>query len=70
MPSITIRENDSFESALHHFKRSCDKAGIVAESRVREFYEKPTWAKKRTKAMARKRLHIRLGRERAMLSGR
>ncbi len=70
MPSIKLRDNDAFESALHFFKRSCDKAGIVSEARAREFYEKPTWAKKRSKMMARKRLHIRLSRERAILRAR
>ncbi len=69
MPSIKIRDNDSFESALHHFKRACDRAGIVAEVRDREFYEKPTWARKRAKATAKKRLFIRLLRERSALGG-
>ena len=70
MPSVKIRENDTFESALHYFKRACDKAGIVTEVRAREHYEKPTWARKRAKAMARKRLLIRLSRDRASLRPR
>ncbi|MDX1626834.1 MAG: 30S ribosomal protein S21, partial [Wenzhouxiangellaceae bacterium] len=40
------------------FKRSCEKAGVVAETRRREFYEKPTQERKRKKAAAVKR-HLR-----------
>ena len=42
MPVIKVRENESFDVALRRFKRSCEKAGILAEVRAREFYEKPT----------------------------
>ena len=41
MPVIKVRENESFDVALRRFKRSCEKAGILAEVRAREFYEKP-----------------------------
>ena len=47
MPSVEIKDIDSFEFALRKFKRQCDRAGIVAEARRREFYEKPTWIRKR-----------------------
>ena len=39
MPVIKVRENESFDVALRRFKRSCEKAGILAEVRAREFYE-------------------------------
>ena len=42
MPSVKIRENEPFDIALSRFKRSCEKAGILAEVRRREYYEKPT----------------------------
>jgi small subunit ribosomal protein S21 len=42
MPSVKVRENEPFEYALRRFKRSCEKAGVLAETRRREFYEKPT----------------------------
>ncbi|MGL6014361.1 MAG: 30S ribosomal protein S21, partial [Shewanella oncorhynchi] len=47
------------------FKRSCEKAGILADVRAREFYEKPTTARKRAKAAAVKRLAKKLSRENA-----
>ena len=37
MPVIKVRENESFDVALRRFKRSCEKAGILAEVRAREF---------------------------------
>lgn len=39
MPVIKVRENEPFDVALRRFKRSCEKAGILAEVRRREFYE-------------------------------
>lgn len=55
MPSIRVKDNEIFDIALRKFKRACEKAGIVSEVRAREFYEKPTWIKKRQKAAAVKR---------------
>jgi small subunit ribosomal protein S21 len=63
MPSVKIRENEPFEYALRRFKRSCEKAGVLAETRRREFYEKPTWERKRKAAAAVKRNLRRLSRE-------
>ncbi len=63
MPSVKVRENEPFEYALRRFKRSCEKAGVLAESRRREFYEKPTWERKRKAAAAVKRNLRRLSRE-------
>lgn len=39
MPSVKVRENEPFEFALRRFKRTCEKAGVLAETRKREFYE-------------------------------
>ena len=47
MPSVKVRENEPFEFALRRFKRTCEKAGVLAETRKREFYEKPTQERKR-----------------------
>jgi small subunit ribosomal protein S21 len=63
MPSVKIRENEPFEYALRRFKRSCEKAGILAETRRREFYEKPTQERKRKAAAAVKRNLRRLARD-------
>ena len=55
MPSVKVRENESFDVALRRFKRACEKAGILTEIRRREFYEKPTSVRKRKAAAAVKR---------------
>lgn len=39
---VIVGDNESLESALRRFKRSCAKSGILAELRKRELYEKPS----------------------------
>jgi small subunit ribosomal protein S21 len=48
---------------MRRFKRSCEKAGVLAEVRRREFYEKPTWERKRKAAAAVKRTLKKVSRE-------
>ncbi len=63
MPQVKVKDNEPFDVALRRFKRSCEKAGILADVRRREFYEKPTWARKRKAAAAVKRHAKKLQRE-------
>jgi len=63
MPNVNVRENEPFEIALRRFKRTCEKAGVLAETRKREFYEKPTQERKRKRAAAVKRHLRRLSRD-------
>ena len=63
MPNVKVRENEPFELALRRFKRTCEKAGVLAETRKREFYEKPTQERKRKRAAAVKRHLRRLSRD-------
>ncbi len=65
MPSVRVRDNEPFEVALRRFKRSCEKAGILTETRRREFYEKPTAERKRKRAAAVKRHQKKLAKEAA-----
>ena len=55
MPSVKMKETEPFDVALRHFERSCEKAGVLAEVRKREHYEKPTTLRKRAAAAAVKR---------------
>ena len=55
MPFVRIKENEPFDVALRRFKRSCEKAGVLADVRSKEFYEKPTWERERKAAAAVKR---------------
>ena len=63
MPSVKLKENEPFDFALRRFKRSCEKAGILSESRRREHYEKPTSVRKRKAAAAVKRYAKKVSRE-------
>ncbi|MFN0002965.1 MAG: 30S ribosomal protein S21 [Pseudohongiellaceae bacterium] len=63
MPVVRIKENEPFDVALRRFKRSCEKAGVLAEVRRREFYEKPTSIRKRKAAAAVKRNQKKVSRE-------
>ena len=55
MPSIRVRESDSFENALKRFKKQCEKEGILSEVKKREHYEKPSVKKKKKAIAARKK---------------
>src|SRR5690606_12382888 len=63
MPSVKVRENEPFEFALRRFKRTCEKASVLAETRKREYYEKPTQERKRKAAAAVKRQLRRMSRD-------
>ena len=62
MPSIKVKENEPFDTAIRRFRRACEKAGVLTEIRKREFYEKPTSVRKRKAAAAVKRVHKRKNR--------
>ncbi len=63
MPIVRVKENEPFEIALRRFKRSCEKAGVLTETRRREYYEKPTTERKRKAAAAVKRHQKKLSKE-------
>lgn len=55
MAEIRIKENESLDSALRRFKRSCARSGVLAELRKRDHYEKPSVKRKKKSEAARKR---------------
>jgi len=55
MPGVTAKKNESFEKLMRRFKRAIEKDDTINELRKREYYEKPTTARKRAKAAAKKR---------------
>ena len=63
MPSIRVRESDSFENALKRFKKQCEKEGVLSEVKKREQYEKPSVKKKKKAIAARKKAakRVKLG---------
>ncbi|MFP4498046.1 MAG: 30S ribosomal protein S21 [Vulcanimicrobiota bacterium] len=51
-----VGENESLDDALKRFRRSCQKDGVMAEMKKREYYEKPSVKrKKKIEARARKK---------------
>ena len=63
MPAVKVKENEPVDIAVRRFKRACEKAGILADVRKHEFYEKPTQERKRKKAAAVKRYKKKMSRE-------
>lgn len=55
MAEVRVKENESLDSALRRFKRTCARSGILAEVRKRAHYEKPSVKRKRKSEAARKR---------------
>jgi small subunit ribosomal protein S21 len=55
MSEIRVRENESLDSALRRWKKSCARSGVLAEVRKREHYEKPSVKRKKKSEAARKR---------------
>ncbi len=55
MPGIKVKDGDSIERALKIFKKQVEKAGVIADVRKKEFYEKPSIRLKKKKIAANKR---------------
>lgn len=55
MAEVRLGKNESLETALKRFKRSCARDGVLAEVRKREHYEKPSVKRKKKSEAARKR---------------
>ncbi|MHC1694761.1 MAG: 30S ribosomal protein S21 [Eubacteriales bacterium] len=55
MAEIRVKENETLDSALRRFKRSCARSGVLTELRKREHYEKPSVKRKKKSEAARKR---------------
>ncbi|MGC9045136.1 MAG: 30S ribosomal protein S21 [Thermodesulfovibrio sp.] len=56
MPSVNVKEMDSFEAALKMFKKQCEREGILSEIKKREHYEKPSVKRKKKILAAKKKL--------------
>ena len=58
---IEVKDNESIEKALKKFKKKFEKTGVLKQLRARNFYEKPSVAKRTTKlkAIYRRKLQLR-----------
>jgi len=57
---IIIEEGEPIDRALKRFKKECQKAGIPAEVRRREYHEKPSVRKKRKREAAIRKMRRRM----------
>lgn len=52
---ITVKEGENINVSLRRFKRKIEESGLLDDLRKKEFYEKPTTARKRAKGAAKAR---------------
>lgn len=55
LSEVKVGKNETLDSALRRFKRTCQKSGILADIRKHEHYEKPSVKRKKKSEAARKR---------------
>jgi small subunit ribosomal protein S21 len=56
MPTVKVRDGEPFERAFKRFTKSCEKCGLMAEIRKHQRFVKPSEAKKRKSAAARRKI--------------
>jgi len=61
--NVVFVQNDNVEKALRKFKKKVLESGLLRELRDREFYEKPTTARKKAKSAAKNRWRKKLDAE-------
>ncbi len=65
MVKLTLRDKETAQEAVRRFRKLVERSGIKKEMRVREFYEKPSATKRRTRLRAQRRAR----RDRLLASG-
>ena len=61
---VMVDSNEPIDKALKRFKKECQKAGILAELRRREHFEKPSVVRKRKIEAAKRKARRRLAKMR------
>ena len=60
---VTVKENENINQALRRFKKKVEESGVLDTLRKKEFYEKPTTARKKAANSARNRWRKKLAAE-------
>ena len=55
MTGVKVRDDESFERALRRFNKFCEKAGILTDIKKHMHFEKPSEARKRKMAAAKRK---------------
>jgi small subunit ribosomal protein S21 len=58
--TTVVINDDNFEKGMRKFKKKVAESGILQDLREREFYEKPTIARKKAASAARNRWQKKL----------
>ena len=58
MVKLRLRDNESVNDAVRRFRKLVEHAGIKKEMRRREYYEKPSDQKRRSRRRAERRARI------------
>ncbi len=56
MPGVKVRDDESFEKALRRFNKFCEKTGVLSDIKKHQHFEKPSEARKRKMAVARRKM--------------
>ena len=54
MSEVRVKENETLDSALKRFKRSCAKSGVMSDLRKKEYYQSPSVKRRKKSEAARK----------------
>lgn len=57
---MIVDDNEPIDKVLRRFKKECQKMGVLAEYRRREYYEKPSEKRKRKMEAARRKQRRRM----------
>lgn len=52
---VVLKEGEDVDRAIRRFKNKVEESGVLKDLQKKEFYEKPTTARKRKKAAGRAR---------------
>lgn len=55
MVRLILRDRESIQEAVHRFRKLVERSGIKKEMRRREYYEKPSETKRRSRLRAERR---------------
>ena len=53
---IKVRDNEAFERAFKRFTKACEKAGLMADIKKHQHFEKPSAERKRKENAARRKM--------------
>jgi small subunit ribosomal protein S21 len=56
MVKLTVRERESIQEAVRRFRKLVERSGIKKEMRKREFFEKPSETRRRSRLRAERRM--------------